>query len=179
MLPRTASLKMTPKHEKQQQRLLSDAHHDFSRSLVSHAFYKLQNQPLSDDLVQETFMKTWKYLAKEGKIDVMKSFLYHILNNLIVDEYRKRKSVSLDVLLEKGYEPSTDGRERLINMLDGKTAILLIARLPTKYQKIMRMRYVQDLSLQEMTLITGTSKKTLAVQLHRGLQKLRLLYEHE
>jgi RNA polymerase sigma-70 factor (ECF subfamily) len=121
-------------------------------------------------------MKTWKYLAKEGKIDVMKSFLYHILNNLIIDEYRKRKNASLDVLLERGYEPGLDTRETLINALDGKTALLLLARLPQKYQKIMRMRYVEDLTLDEISLVTDLSKNTIAVQLHRGLAKLKLLY---
>jgi RNA polymerase sigma-70 factor (ECF subfamily) len=167
---------MTPEEEIQRQGLLSTAHHDFAKGLASHAFFKLHNHAMSDDLVQDTFMKTWKFLAKEGKIDVMKSFLYHILNNLIVDEYRKRKNASLDVLLEKGFEPGTDNREKMIDMLDGKAALLLIARLPEKYKKVMRMRYVQDLTLKEMALVTGESKNTMAVQLHRGLAKLKLLY---
>lgn len=167
---------MTPKQEKERQGVLSDAHRDYSKGLISHAFFKLHNQAMSDDLVQDTFMKTWKFLAKEGKIDVMKSFLYHILNNLIVDEYRKRKNASLDVLLEKGYAPSVDHRERMIDVLDGKAALLLIARLPARYQKVMRMRYVQGLTLEEMSRITGQTKNTLAVQLHRGLAKLKLLY---
>lgn len=167
---------MTPKQELLRQAVLSEAHHTYSKALTSHAFFKLHNEAMSDDLVQDTFLKTWKYLAKEGKIDVMKSFLYHILNNLIIDEYRKRKNASLDVLLEKGYEPSTDTRENLINALDGKAALLLIARLPVKYQKIMRMRHIQDLTLDEMALILEISKNTIAVQLHRGLAKLKLLY---
>jgi RNA polymerase sigma factor (sigma-70 family) len=108
----------------------------------------------------------------------MKSFLYHILNNLIIDEYRKRKNVSLDVLLEKGFEPGVDHSDRLINRLDGKAALLLILRLPQKYQKVMRMRYVQDLSLAEMALLTGQSKNTIAVQVHRGLMQLKALYGH-
>ncbi|MFM2330687.1 MAG: hypothetical protein RLZZ26_194 [Candidatus Parcubacteria bacterium] len=167
---------MTPEQERERQGVLTTAHQTFAKGLTSHAFFKLHNQAMSDDLVQDTFLKTWRYLAREGKIDVMKSFLYHILNNLIVDEYRKRKNASLDVLLEKGYEPSTDNREKMINLLDGKAALLLIARLPEKYRKVMRMRYVQDLSLEEMVLITGESKNTMAVQLHRGLAKLKLLY---
>lgn len=167
---------MTPRQEKQRQGVLTDAHHDYSKGLISHAFFKLHNRALSDDLVQDTFMKTWRYLAKEGKIDVMKSFLYHILNNLIVDEYRKRKVASLDVLLEKGYAPSVDHRERMVDMLDGKVALQLIAHLPERYRKVMRMRYMQDLTLEEISLITGQSKNTIAVQLHRGLAKLKLLY---
>lgn len=106
----------------------------------------------------------------------MKAFLYHVLNHLIVDEYRKRKTLSLDALLEKGFEPSADPSEGRVNALDGKTALLLIQRLPETYQKVMRMRYVQDLSLKEMSLVTGQSKNSLAVQAHRGLQKLRVLY---
>lgn len=38
------------------------------------------------------------------------------------------------------------------------------------------MRYVQDLSLAEMALVTGKSKNTMAVQAHRGLAKLKQLY---
>jgi RNA polymerase sigma-70 factor (ECF subfamily) len=106
----------------------------------------------------------------------MKAFLYHVLNNLIVDQYRKHKTTSLDTLLEKGFEPSVSDSGRLFNVLDGKAAFLLIQSLPKKYQKVMRMRYVQELSLKEISLITGQSKNTIAVQVHRGLAKLKLLY---
>ena len=107
---------------------------------------------------------------------MMKSFLYHVLNHLIIDQYRKRKTISLDALLEKGFEPSVDNTSRLFNFLDGKSILLLVQRLPEKYQKVMRLRYVQDLSLQEISLITGLTKNTLAVQVHRGLKKLKELY---
>src|SRR3989344_5269478 len=164
------------KKEAQQQKVLTKAHHDFEKSLNLYAFFKIHNHALSEDLVQDTFVKTWAYLVKGGKIDLMKAFLFHVLNNLIVDEYRKHKTVSLDVLLEKGFEPSSDDSGRLHNILDGKAALFLIQRLPKMYQKVMRMRYVQDLSLKEISLITGKSKNTIAVQLHRGLEKLKLLY---
>lgn len=95
-----------------------------------------------------------------------------------MDEYRKRKTTSLDVLIEKGYEPKTRHSERLFDILDGKAVLLLIKRLPETYKRVMRMRYVQDLSLKEISLITGQSKNTIAVQVHRGLEKLKLLYTH-
>ena len=175
-LPYGYLYRMTPRQELQQRVLLTIAHRDYHKGLGLHAFFKLNNRVTSDDLVQETFLKTWSYLVKGGKIDVMKAFLYHVLNNLIVDEYRKRKAMSLDVLLEKGFELSAGRSERLLDVLDGKAALLLIQQLPVAYQKIMRMRYVQDLSLEEMALVTGRSKNALAVQAHRGLEKLKLLY---
>jgi len=160
------------------------AHRDFEKGLNLRAFFKTQDHALGEDLVQDTFMKTWSYLVRGGKIDVMKAFLYHILNNLIVDEYRKRKhrATSLDVLVDKGFEPSEDASagishsNRYFDTIDGKAALLLIHRLPETYKKVMRMRYMQDLSLSEMSLITGQSKNAIAVQLHRGLEKLKLMY---
>jgi DNA-directed RNA polymerase specialized sigma24 family protein len=66
--------------------LLTEAHRTYEKSLTSYAFFKLHNHAISDDLVQETFLKTWRYLVKGGRVDVMKAFLYHVLNNLIVDD---------------------------------------------------------------------------------------------
>ena len=168
---------MTTIEKKRIQDILTNAHHDFEKSLNARAFFKTSSHTIGEDLVQDTFIKTWSYLVKGGKIDIMKAFLYHVLNNLIVDQYRKHKTSSLDVMLEKGFEPSAnDPPEQLFNILDGKEALPLITLLPETYQKVMRMKYIQDLSLKEISLITGQSKNAIAVQIHRGLEKLKLLY---
>lgn len=75
-------------------------------------------------------------------------------------------------------EPSIDHSDNLVNVLDGKAVILLIKNLPITYQKVMQMRYIQDLSLKEISLITGQSRNTVAVQAHRGLEKLKILSNH-
>jgi len=133
---------MTPKQKINRSEVLTLAHHNYEKGLNSHAFFKVNNHAIGEDLVQNTFLKTWIYLVKGGKIDVMKAFLYHVLNNLIVDEYRKKKTTSLDILIENGYEPKDINSDDLLNFLDGKSAILLIQRLPEKYQKVMRMKYI-------------------------------------
>jgi RNA polymerase sigma-70 factor (ECF subfamily) len=157
---------------------MSDAYTDYAKDLNRHSFFKVHDLALSEDLVQDTFSKTWSYLVKGGEIDLMRAFLYHTLNCLIIDEYRKRKGVSLENLLEKGFEPGVLDTEEMINKLDGKTAFLLIGQLPEKYQKIIKMRYAQSLTLAEMALITGQTKNAMAVQVHRGLEKLKILYSH-
>ncbi len=168
---------MTSKQEMQLQGVLTLAHQDYEKGLNTHAFFKVHNRMVSEDLVQDTFMKTWAYIVKGGKIDIMKAFLYHVLNNLIIDEYRKHKTTSLDVLLAKGFEPSTgDPSKHVLNTLDGKAVALLIQDLPPIYQQVMHMRYIQDLSLKEISLLTDRSKNTIAVQIHRGIGKLKLMY---
>ncbi len=166
------------KEEKKQNMILTTAHHDFHRGMKRYSFFKVANQATSNDLVQDTFTKTWKYLVKGGKVILMKSFLYHILNDLIIDEYRKNKSVSLDSLIENGFEPKSEENEHHMNIFDGKIALNLIKLLPTKYCKVMKMKYAQNLTLSEISLITGQSKNTVAVQIHRGIEMLRILYSH-
>lgn len=159
------------------QQLLSVAHNQHQKELKAHAMYKTNNHETCEDLVQETFLKTWKYLVNGGKIEMMKSFLFHVLNDLIVDEYRKHKTSSLDAILSEGFEPLFTEQEQLLDILDGKTAIKLINKLPEKYKTIMNMRYVHFFSLKEISLATNQSLNTVAVQAHRGLKKLKELYK--
>jgi RNA polymerase sigma-70 factor (ECF subfamily) len=163
------------------QREMAVVHSDHKNALLMRALYKTNDTEVSQDIVQTTFLKTLVYLQKGGKIDLMRSFLNHVLNDLIVDEYRSRKnkSMSLDVLLDNGFEPSTNDFEKHINFLDGKGTISLIPQLPKKYELVLRLRYINGLSLKEMALITNQSENTVAVQVHRGLAKLRKLYESQ
>ena len=158
---------------------MTKAYDDFNKGLNSYALFKVSNRELSEDLVQNTFIKTWSYLVSRGKIDGMKAFLYHVLNNLIVDEYRKKKRqpVSLDVLADDGFTPSIDNSEELFNTIDGEKIVLLIKKLPEIHREILHMRYILDLSLKEMSVITGQTESTLSVRVHRGIQKLKLLYK--
>ncbi len=167
---------MTQNQKVDGQEILTTAHNDYSYRLNKYAFFKTNSYETSEDLVQNTFMKTWKYLVRGGKIETMKAFLYHILDGLIIDEYRKRKTLSLDTLFKNGFDPNTEEHSRISNIFDSSKIISLIKKLPKKYRVVMHMRYVQLLSLKEISALTKQLATTVAVQVHRGLQKLRFLY---
>jgi RNA polymerase sigma-70 factor (ECF subfamily) len=171
-------MNMTLQQEIQLKEILTLAHQNYKKDLSTRAYFKVNNYETSKDLVQQTFMRTWIYLVRGGKIETMKAFLYHILNNLIVDEYRKHKTSSLDVLLEKGFEPRAVEEEKILDTFDCKAAIPLVNLLPETYKRVMRMRYVDDLSLKEISETTRQTQNTVAVQIHRGIAKLKLLYNH-
>ena len=162
-----------------QQLIFIQAHTDHEKGLHTYAFLKLHNHATEEDLVQETFMKAWNYLIKGGTIVTMKPFLYHILNNLIIDEYRRKRTDSLDGMIEAGFTPSFNTHENdcIINEL----AIVFedIHLLPEGYRTILRMHYIEHRSLHEIALITGQTKNALSVQMFRGVHKLRLLATHQ
>lgn len=175
----STKLKLSKRKMKAIQGEMTVAHGDYNGALLRRAMYKTNDNEMSQDLVQTTFLKTLMYLRKGGKIDLMHSFLNHVLNALIIDEYRKNdknKSISLDVLLGKGFEPGSDDYQKIIDTIDGKEIILLISQLPKKYEFVIKMRYIKGLSLKEIALITSQTENTVAVQVHRGLIKLKKMY---
>src|SRR6185369_11157444 len=118
-------------HTKNQQ-ILEKAYKEFERGLNQYSFFKIHDSHRAQDLVQETFLKAWKYLSRGGEIQMMKSFLYHVLNDLIIDEYRKQKhqSTSLDVMIENGFEQTANDHGRVIDVIDGENAAFLLKSLP-------------------------------------------------
>ena len=68
---------ITLKQKVHLQAILTLAHQDHQRGLNARAFFKVHDHAIGEDLVQDTFVKTWSYLLRGGKIDIMKAFLYH------------------------------------------------------------------------------------------------------
>ncbi len=161
-----------------QQEMFLVAYQQHEKDLTGYAYCKVGDKTTSQDLVQTTFMKAWNYIRKGGRVDAMKSFLFHILNHLIIDEYRKHKLESLDVLIEKKVveEPNNNPAHRLMDSLDGKAVFTLLVKLPEKFKKVIEMRFLEDLSLKEISRLTGQTKNAVAVQVHRGVKKLRAEY---
>lgn len=164
---------------KRQYELFTKAYHSHAGELGRYARSMVNDRELSEDLVQDVFVKMWLYLLRKGDIVSVRGFLYHVLNNLIVDRYRKHKTWSLDTLLEQGYEPRTDESDRLVDMFDGEIVFRLIDKLPRTYQEVLRMKYAHHLSYGEISRLTGQQRNTIAVQVHRGLVKLKELYTHK
>lgn len=156
-----------------------DAHAD---ALFRYCLFRIGDRERAVDMTQDIFMKTWNHIYNNGSaIGNMRAFLYASARNLVIDEYRKRKPISsLDALEEDtGYEPSVDEYDSMINRLDGAEAIALLSQIPEPYNEAIFMRYVQELSLGEISDITGESENTIAVRIHRGIGKLQKLFNRE
>jgi RNA polymerase sigma-70 factor (ECF subfamily) len=160
------------------ERYFSRVYQEHVDALFRYSLFKVSDREVAKDLVQETFVRTWEYLEGRGSIVSMKAFLYRTLSNLIIDEYRKKKAVSIDSLREEGFDVPFDERGRLLDALDGERAILILRKLPEDYREVIFMRYVEELTLEEIAEITGEPKNTLSVRIHRGLQKLRELFPY-
>ena len=154
---------------------LTEAYTQYSDAIFRYCFFRIGDREKALDFVAETFTRMWQYLIKGNEVVNTKTFLYTIARHIIIDEYRKKKIISLDDLIDKGIEPYEEIEEPLYSAEDVIRVMKCVHELPENYSSIIIMRYVNDLSLEEIAHVIGESENVVSVRIHRGLAKLRAL----
>jgi RNA polymerase sigma factor (sigma-70 family) len=148
----------------------------------------IKNQPLAEDLFQETFIKVIQSL-RSGKYRDNGRFLswvIRIAHNLIIDHFRKEKqmnSVSNDdsvVDLFNNKKLSDDNIEELIVNSQIKAEIrALINELPDDQREVVLLRHYGGLSFKEIADQTDVSINTALGRMRYALINLRKLIEEK
>jgi RNA polymerase sigma-70 factor (ECF subfamily) len=156
------------------------AFEEYSDALFRHAFLRISDRERAVDVVHDTFTKVWSYVRSGHEIDSFRPFLYKVLNNLIIDEYRKTKESSLDALLaiegvdEGSFDDLTSNTvESLAATIDGKQAFTIVNELPDVYREVLILKFVDELGPKEISELIEESENVVSVRIHRGLKLLR------
>jgi RNA polymerase sigma-70 factor (ECF subfamily) len=157
-----------------------EAFEEYNDALFRHALLRISDREKAIDLVHDAFTKVWSYVREGYEIETFRPFLYKVLNNLIIDEYRKRKETSLDSILEKDgvdegmFDDLTESTvEVLAATIDGKKAFELLEKLSDQYREVLILRFVDQLGPKEISELIEESENTVSVRIHRGLKLLR------
>ncbi len=153
------------------------AYDDFADAIFRHCYFRIFDRERAKDIVQDTFIRLWKYIAGGEEIENAKALLYKIANNLIIDESRKKTTISIELLAEKGFDPGEDYIPKLINELDASHVTSVVARLDPKYRDVITMRYINDLSIGEIAEAINESENNVSVRVHRGLKQLKQILD--
>lgn len=158
----------------------------YSDALFRHAVIRVSDRDRAIDLVHDTFTKVWSYIRSGHEVDSYRSFLYKVLNNLIIDSYRKQREVSLDALFEiEGVdegsfsELSENSVEALAATIDGRKAFDLLKELPDVYREVITFRFIDGLGPREISELIEETENVVSVRLYRGLKMLREKMEKE
>jgi RNA polymerase sigma-70 factor (ECF subfamily) len=134
------------------------------------------------DITQETFIKAYKSLRQVKPEFKFSNWLFKIATNLCKDRLKKRKitAVSLnefDYLLDQGISHENkdsllDYQKNLIPTDEQEQVQRAISNLPFIYRRVVVLRYIQDLTYQEIADILEMPLGRVKVQLHRAHQIL-------
>lgn len=168
-------------NQKHNENLKKDFHEAYklhADALFRFSFFKLSDREKAKDIVQDTFVRYWEYVAADGQVENIKAFLYRIANNAIIDNYRKKKEISLDILQDDGFDPAdTENHHRMIRSLDSKRALELVNKLNPKEREVILLRYVEGLSVKEIAEVLEDRENTISVKIHRALKELQEMFE--
>lgn len=132
------------------------------------AYSYARNQEDALDIVQNAVCKALESYKNLRNADAVKTWFYRILINESLAPIKQRKKELLsddnpqkeEAYYEKGYEQQDDIKEEL-------------DRLEEDIQTIIRLRFFEELSLKEISEITGLNLNTVKTKLYRGLKLLR------
>jgi RNA polymerase sigma-70 factor (ECF subfamily) len=151
------------------------AYDEYADAVFRYCYFKTSDREKALDLAQETFIKVWEYMASGKPVEHMKAFIYRIASNAIIDSHRKKKSSSLEKKMEGGFDVKNENdlREEKEIASAGAEVMEILENLEEKYREILMLRYVDDLSIKEISKIVGESENNVSVRIHRGLEKLK------
>ncbi len=157
----------------------------YKDQLVNFAFRFLGEYDGADEVAQETLIRVYRKKHSYKPIAKFSTWIYTIATNLAKSELRRRKRHGLFSLTgrsrsgeEREYEPVDDR-----NPTDGQAERSLQAELiqdaldslPPKYREVVVLRYVQEMSYEEICEISHTTMGTVKSRLNRARLRLQEL----
>jgi RNA polymerase sigma-70 factor (ECF subfamily) len=125
---------------------------------------------LSEDLVQEVFLRILRYRQSYRPGTPFRAWMYQIARNARVDHLRKtRPQTELDPEMPSPL-PQTDAAQQ-----EQETRLLhrALMSLPEEKREILILARFQELKYDEIARLVGCELITVRVRVHRALQELR------
>lgn len=143
-----------------------------SGDLYRYAYMLCRNQAMAEDLVQETFMRAWRFLDGLRDESKAKSWLMTTLRREFARQFERFQPQFDEVELDQiaGRE---DPDPEVWTLRRG------IARLPVKYREVLVLQVIGGYSGTEIAHMLDLPRATVNTRLFRARQQLRDLMEEQ
>ena len=145
----------------------------YGNKIYRYIYFRVKNKEIAEDLASQSFLKTWEFILAGKTINQLKPFIYRTARNLIIDYYRSRDKEELPLLYTEN-----EADESICNIdpdknIDKELLEKLLTTLPDEQREIIILRYIEDLSIKEISKITDKSAGNIRIIIHRSIKELR------
>lgn len=155
----------------------------YSNSIYQLGYRMLGNRQEAEDIAQEAFIRAYVNIKSFNQDLKFSTWLFRIATNLCIDRIRKKKP---DYYLDAEVS-GTDGLtmysqlasnsplpETELESLELQESVQKeILKLPEKYRSVIVLKYIEELSLNEISEILDLPLGTVKTRIHRGREALR------
>jgi RNA polymerase sigma-70 factor, ECF subfamily len=143
----------------------------YSSRIFNFIVSRVKNKQTAEDLLHTVFMKAWNSLPKYRPTQKAKfsTWLFQIANFTVIDYWRTKKDTveieKMENLAQFALDPKLyENYDFLWKAMDD---------LPQDYQTVIRLRFIDDLSVSEAAWAMNKSEVGIRVLQHRALKALR------
>ena len=174
---------------KNDERTKQDYNRIFEQELLPHAdalynfaYHLTYNEDDANDLVQEAYMKAFRFIDKYIEGTNAKAWLFKILKNAFINEYRKKSKRPIKVDFEdivsyhnedKQQSSCKDLREEIYHNIMGDEVTNAVNSLGIEFRTVILLCDIEGFSYEEIAKIIGIPIGTVRSRLHRARNMLK------
>jgi RNA polymerase sigma-70 factor (ECF subfamily) len=156
-------------------RALIDA---YGRPLYGFALRRTGDAGLAEEIVQETMVQVWRNASRfDRRRGSLRSWVYEIANNLVIDAQRRR--ASRPPLARREHLDAVDGHEPLEQEMLRWQLRSVIAELKPEHREVIALVHFEGLKLREVAERLHLPLGTVKSRCFYALESLRLAFEEQ
>lgn len=147
----------------------------YSSWLYRYAYWICGDKSVSEDLVQETFLRAWRFLDSLKEEAAAKSWLTTILRRENARRFERKQFEYSDVEMDTipATQSDFDARPEVVALR------IALKNLPANYREPLILQVLEGYTLEDIAEIMSLPRNTVATRLHRARQKLKQALETE
>ncbi len=152
-------------------------------ALYTFAYHLTYNEDDANDLVQETYLKAFRFIDKYDEGTNAKAWLFKILKNAFINQYRKKAKQPNRVDYEEivgyhdeedtNYSSYMDLREEMFQGMMGDEVTNAINALPVDFRVVILLCDIEGFTYEEISKIIDIPIGTVRSRLHRARNLLK------
>ena len=152
-------------------------------ALYNFAYHLTYNEEDANDLVQETFMKAFRFINSFDSGTNAKAWLFKILKNGFINEYRRKKKEPSkvdyeDIIAYQDADEENGGvafdlREDIFDGMMGDEITVALNRLPIDFKTVILLCDIEGFTYEEIAKIIDIPIGTVRSRLHRARNMLK------
>jgi len=152
-------------------------------ALYNFGFHLTYNESDAQDLVQETFLKAYRFIQSYEEGTNAKAWLFRILKNAFINEYRKKvrqpdlidyeEVVHYQDREDASYSGYVDLRQEIFQGLMGDEVTTALNNLPVEFRTVVLLCDIEGFTYEEIASIMDIPIGTVRSRLHRARNMLK------
>ncbi|MCP9770126.1 sigma-70 family RNA polymerase sigma factor [Lacihabitans sp. LS3-19] len=153
-------------------------------SMYNFAFRLTNDEDDANDLMQDTFMKAFRFINSFQEGTNSKAWLFRILKNSFINDYRKKSKEPSKVDYQEvetvynstedaEYESTTDLRIEAVQDMIGDEVAMALNGLPVDFRTVIILCDIEGFTYEEMAKILDIPIGTVRSRLHRARNLLK------